>query len=76
MKWYCEKCRTYDHWANEVCAKYAGTEDSGVEVVSTPAVGVSIRQAEEFIKRVGRPRTVKDKKAHRREYMKSWRSKK
>lgn len=37
-------------------------------------VAAPIKQAQEFLRRVGRPRVVLDRKAHRREYMKGWRA--
>lgn len=46
----------------------------GLSPSSYPNAG-PIEKAREFIRKVGRPKVVKDLKKHRREYMRKWRKK-
>jgi hypothetical protein len=81
--YHCPKCNTRDHYATDVCPKDAGGGIQPVDTRGTPAhadpgppVAAPIKQAQEFIKRVGRPRlnrSPEQKKEHRRKYMKLWR---
>jgi len=87
MKYYCPKCRTTDHWANEVCAKDAATRvgfAGRAEVVPPiprkdnkplPEVAAPIKQAQEFIKKLGRPKIYPDRKTQMRELMRRRRAK-
>ena len=46
------------------------------EVVGSTPIQPAIKQAQEFIKKVGRPRIYPDAKVRRKQYMKAWRARK
>ena len=93
--YHCPKCNTRDHYFTDVCPKDAAAQARASELSpqgcsvsdpranlddkSRPVVAAPIKQAQEFIRKVGRPkitRGVEDLKKARRQYMKAWRARK
>ena len=73
--YFCWKCKTKSHWANEVCPKET-KEPSPSEPAEVPG---PIRKAQEFIERVekvklGRPKKYPDRKTQMRELMRKRRA--
>ena len=76
-EYFCWKCKTKDHWANEPCTACTKTG----EIVVAPVVQEpeQITKAKEFVrdvnKRMGRPKIYPDRKTQMREYMRRYREK-
>ena len=82
---FCWKCKTKDHWADEPCKANGETPlDQPVIPVAPQGVCVDrperrpeqIKKVEEFLKKVGRPklnRTPEEKRKMRTAYMKEYR---
>jgi hypothetical protein len=82
-KFYCSRCGTHDHWANEMdqCRGRVGSstvEHLPVEqeVVGSTPIQPAIEKAKEFIKKVGRPKVYPDRKTQMRELMRRKRARK
>ena len=81
--YFCWKCKTKDHYANEACVKDAATQatvcpdDRGVESPSNTrrVVAAPIKEVEEFLRKVGRPRLHADRKVYMRDLMRRKREK-
>jgi len=84
--YFCPRCKTKDHWANEVCPKTNGETPLDQPVLPEKSAGVDrperrpeqIRRVEEFLRKVGRPRlnrTPEEKRRMRTEYMRRRRAK-
>lgn len=56
--YFCWKCKTKDHWANEICPKVATPLDQ--PVISVAVRREEIKKAEEFLRKVGRTRIYPD----------------
>lgn len=69
----CPKCNRRDHWANEECPKdLRGQAQTGCldeEPGGHQSEPAPIKQAVEFLKRVGRPKKYPDRKTQMREVM-------
>lgn len=77
-KYYCPKCRTHDHWGDEVCGVGSSTvEHLPVEQKAVGSIPIqpAIKKAKEFLKKVGRPKMYADRKTQMRELMRRRRAK-
>jgi len=86
--YFCWKCKTKDHWANDDCPRDAAPQVVAGQLsnigssrrlvtqpAAEPAVAAPIKQARDFIdkvRKVGRPRTYPDPKVRRREYSREY----
>ena len=79
--YHCPKCNTRDHYFGEVCPKDAqgcsvSDPRANSEDKSRPVVAAPIKQAQDFIRKIGRPKIYADAKLRRRQYMKEYRTRK
>ena len=72
--YFCPRCKTKDHWANEVCPKGVAPQvpvGIGKRQEALPEVAAPIRKAQAFIDKVRF-----DRVAYQREYMRKRRASK
>ena len=78
----CPKCNTREHYATDVCpADELGSSTVKrlpveQELVGSTPIQPAIKKAQEFIRKIGRPKIYADAKVRRRQYMKEYRARK